>query len=139
MAHGAPTCVDDIPLYLKNIRGGTESSPEVVQIIRNRYKAIGGSSPLLEITQGQAQKLENFLNQGEENFKVYVGMRNWSPYIGDVVKQIMEDSVERVQDIMKRAGGRPGHIFNLGHGILQHTPVDHVKAVVDMVHEYNYE
>ena len=96
MAHGAPTCVDDIPLYLKNIRGGTESSPEVVQIIRDRYKAIGGSSPLLEITQGQAKELENFLNQDELNFKVYVGMRNWSPYIRDVVKQIMEDGVEKI-------------------------------------------
>ena len=40
----------------------------------------------------------------------------------------------RVSDILRRAGGRPGHIFNLGHGILQHTPVDNVKAVVDMVH-----
>jgi uroporphyrinogen decarboxylase len=46
---------------------------------------------------------------------------------------------QRVQEIMKRVGGRPGHIFNLGHGILQHTPVDHVKAVVDMVHEYQHE
>ena len=46
---------------------------------------------------------------------------------------------ERVMDVMKRANGRPGHIFNLGHGILQHTPVDHVKAVVDMVHEYSNE
>ena len=46
---------------------------------------------------------------------------------------------ERVKDIMKRAGGHPGHIFNLGHGILQHTPVDHVKEVVDMVHEYKRE
>jgi len=46
---------------------------------------------------------------------------------------------EKVHDIMKRVGGRPGHIFNLGHGILQHTPVDHVKAVVDMVHEYQHE
>ncbi len=45
---------------------------------------------------------------------------------------------ERVTDILKRAGGRPGHIFNLGHGILQHTPVDHVKAVCDMVHEYRH-
>lgn len=43
----------------------------------------------------------------------------------------------RVHDILNRANGRPGHIFNLGHGILQHTPVDNVKAVVDMVHEYN--
>ncbi|MCH7500697.1 MAG: uroporphyrinogen decarboxylase [Nitrospinae bacterium] len=46
---------------------------------------------------------------------------------------------EKVNDILKRAGGRAGHIFNLGHGILQHTPVDHVKAVVDMVHEYRDE
>lgn len=43
---------------------------------------------------------------------------------------------KRVHDILHRADGRPGHIFNLGHGILQHTPVDNVKAVVDMVHEY---
>lgn len=46
---------------------------------------------------------------------------------------------EKVLDVLRRAEGRPGHIFNLGHGILQHTPVDHVKAVVDMVHEYRYE
>lgn len=37
--------------------------------------------------------------------------------------------------ILDQAAGRPGHIFNLGHGILPHTPVDHVKALVDMVHE----
>ncbi len=43
----------------------------------------------------------------------------------------------RVRDVLTRAAGRPGHIFNLGHGILQHTPVDNVKAVVDMVHEYS--
>ena len=43
---------------------------------------------------------------------------------------------KRVHDILDRANGRPGHIFNLGHGILQNTPVDNVKAVVDIVHEY---
>jgi uroporphyrinogen decarboxylase len=42
----------------------------------------------------------------------------------------------RVDDVLRRAAGRPGHIFNLGHGILQGTPVDSVRAVVDMVHEY---
>lgn len=42
----------------------------------------------------------------------------------------------RVHGILRRADRRPGHIFNLGHGILQHTPVENVKAVVDMVHEY---
>jgi uroporphyrinogen decarboxylase len=44
---------------------------------------------------------------------------------------------KRVHDILRRANGRPGHIFNLGHGILQHTPVENVRAVVDMVHEFS--
>ena len=42
---------------------------------------------------------------------------------------------ERVSDILKRAGGRPGHIFNLGHGVHQETPVEHVVAMVEAVHE----
>ncbi len=41
----------------------------------------------------------------------------------------------RVEDILRRAGGHPGHIFNLGHGILPTTPVEHVAAAVDMVHK----
>jgi uroporphyrinogen decarboxylase len=43
----------------------------------------------------------------------------------------------RVKDILKRAEGRPGHIFNLGHGIIVGTPVDNVIALVDMVHEHS--
>ena len=43
---------------------------------------------------------------------------------------------EKVYDVLRRAEGRPGHIFNLGHGILQHTPPEHVKAVVEFVREY---
>ena len=44
---------------------------------------------------------------------------------------------ENVKKILDAVGGRPGHIFNLGHGILPSTPVDHVAALVDMVHEYS--
>lgn len=42
-----------------------------------------------------------------------------------------------VRDILNRAAGRPGHIFNLGHGILPETPVDNVLALIDAVHEYS--
>jgi len=41
-----------------------------------------------------------------------------------------------IHDVLRRAEGRPGHIFNVGHGILQHTPEENVKAAVEIVHEY---
>jgi len=43
----------------------------------------------------------------------------------------------RAEEILRRAGGRPGHIFNLGHGILPETPVENVIALVKHVHEYS--
>jgi uroporphyrinogen decarboxylase len=42
---------------------------------------------------------------------------------------------EQAKRIIEQAGGRPGHIFNLGHGILPETPVENVIALVEMVHE----
>jgi len=42
----------------------------------------------------------------------------------------------KAREVMDAAGGRPGHIFNLGHGILPSTPEDSVKALADFVHEY---
>lgn len=96
MAHGAPESVDDIPEYLRNIRGGRESAPETIQIIRDRYEKIGGKSPLREITQELCARLESFLNQQGSQFKVYCGMRNWSPYICDEVKRMKEDGVKKV-------------------------------------------
>lgn len=47
-----------------------------------------------------------------------------------------EELLARVREILARAAGRPGHIFNLGHGVLPGTPVDQVRAVVDQVHEH---
>jgi protoporphyrin/coproporphyrin ferrochelatase len=96
MAHGAPESTDDIPEYLKTIRGGRDSKPETIQIIRDRYEQIGGKSPLREITAELAERLEKFLNQEGPQFKVYVGMRNWSPYIRDEVKRMKEDGIEKV-------------------------------------------
>jgi len=46
---------------------------------------------------------------------------------------------KRIHDVLRRAEGRPGHIFNVGHGILQHTPEDNVKAAVEIVHEWSME
>jgi uroporphyrinogen decarboxylase len=43
----------------------------------------------------------------------------------------------RAHEVLRRAAGRPGHIFNLGHGILQETPVENVKALVEFVREFS--
>jgi uroporphyrinogen decarboxylase len=43
----------------------------------------------------------------------------------------------RAADVLRRAGGRPGHVFNLGHGILPETPVEHVKALAQFVQEHS--
>jgi uroporphyrinogen decarboxylase len=50
-----------------------------------------------------------------------------------------EELKSRAQDILRRADGRPGHIFNLGHGILPETPVENVKALCDFVREHSAE
>ena len=57
---------------------------------------------------------------------------NLDPTILFADRKVIRSQVQRVLD---EAGGRAGHIFNLGHGILPHTPVDNVIALVDMVHE----
>lgn len=49
----------------------------------------------------------------------------------------MPELRQRVRSVLDRAGGRPGHIFNLGHGVLQQTPVENVKSVVDWVHQWS--
>jgi uroporphyrinogen decarboxylase len=51
----------------------------------------------------------------------------------------MEILKRKAAEILDEAAGRPGHIFNLGHGLLPATPEDAVKALADFVHEYRYE
>ena len=46
-----------------------------------------------------------------------------------------DDLCRRAKDVLQQAGGRPGHIFNLGHGVLPQTPVDNVLALIEYVHE----
>lgn len=97
MAYGGPDTLSDVEPYLLDVRGGRPTSPELVEEIRERYALIGGSSPLLAITRRQAQALQNALNQSQPGaFRVYVGMRHWTPYIRDVVGEIAASGVRRL-------------------------------------------
>ena len=93
LAHGTPETVEQIPEYLRNVVSGRPLPQAVIEEIQHRYSLIG-RSPLTEITMEQARLVEAELAAGGEPVRVYVGMRNWRPYIPDVVRQMRADGVE---------------------------------------------
>lgn len=93
MAYGGPGNLDEVEPYLKDIRGGRVTRPQLVEEIRARYARIGGRSPILELTRAQAAGIGRQLG---DQFKVFVGMRHWHPYIQDVVDVIARAGHERV-------------------------------------------
>ncbi|MHB0988110.1 MAG: ferrochelatase [Bellilinea sp.] len=100
LAYGGPDSLDDVEPYLLDVRGGRATPPELVEEIRGRYAAIGGRSPLLEITRRQAQALEAQLNRNSPgNYRVFVGMRHWKPYIREAVDQIAREGITQVTAI----------------------------------------
>ncbi|MGA2356296.1 MAG: ferrochelatase [Terriglobales bacterium] len=90
LAHGSPENPDQIPEFLKHVTGGRPLPPTVVEEIRHRYSLIG-FSPLACWTLLQADQLSQLLNM-----PVFVGMRNWKPFISDAVKAIASGGYERV-------------------------------------------
>jgi ferrochelatase len=93
LAHGTPETVEQIPEYLRNVTGGRSLPFEVVEEIQRRYALIG-HSPLTEITFEQGRLVEVELAGDGESVPVYVGMRNWHPFIADVVRQMRANGVE---------------------------------------------
>lgn len=92
LAHGTPETVEQIPEYLRNVVSGRPLPQPVIDEIQHRYALIG-RSPLTEITLEQARLVEAELAAQGEPVRVYAGMRNWRPYIADVVRQMRADGV----------------------------------------------
>ena len=93
LAHGTPETVEQIPEYLRNVVSGRPLPQHVVEEIQHRYSLIG-RSPLTELTMEQARLTEVELATQGKAVPVYVGMRNWRPYIPEVVKQMRADGIE---------------------------------------------
>ena len=93
LAHGTPETVEQIPEYLRNVVSGRPLPQQVIEEIQHRYSLIG-RSPLTELTQEQGRIVEAELAAAGQPVRVYVGMRNWRPYIPDVVRQMREDGVQ---------------------------------------------
>lgn len=102
MAYGTPTKEEDIEKYYTHIRQGRKPSTEMLEELKGRYEAIGGISPLARITQEQAEKLEEYLNnaQDEIQFKMYLGLKHIEPFIEDTVKQMHEDGIKEAVSIV---------------------------------------
>lgn len=94
LAHGAPERVEDVESYLNYVRGGRPGSPHVVEEVRQRYAAIGGSSPLLAWTKHQAAALGDLLG-----IPVFFGMRNWRPFIAEAMEKVRQAGIERMAAI----------------------------------------
>jgi len=88
LAYGGPDRLEDIPEYLLAVRGGRETPAQLVDEITKRYRLIGGFSPLLQITRSAARQLQERLQ-----LPVFVGMRNWQPYIADVVAEMSDTGI----------------------------------------------
>jgi ferrochelatase len=88
LAHGAPERLEDIPEFLLNVRGGRRLPDAAVEEIVRRYAQIGGGSPLRKLTELQARALARRISA-----PVYVGMRNWTPFIAETVLQMAADGI----------------------------------------------
>jgi ferrochelatase len=90
LAHGSPESLDDVPEFVRHITGGRPLPEAILEEVRYRYSRIG-KSPLTEITMAQAQEV-----QRELGLPVYVGMRNWKPFVAEAVRQMLNAGVEQV-------------------------------------------
>lgn len=102
MAYGTPYKEDDVERYYTHIRRGRKPTLEMLEDLRNRYEAIGGISPLAKITLEQAKKLEEHLNeiQDEIEFHMYLGLKHIEPFIEEAVKQMHEDGIKEAISIV---------------------------------------
>jgi ferrochelatase len=96
MAYGSPNSLDEVGEYLRQVRGGRLPMPEEVERLRDRYRQVGGQTPLLKITLAQAKALEEKLQSNRPGSRVYVGMKHWYPFIEDVVEKIENDGAPSI-------------------------------------------
>jgi ferrochelatase len=96
LAFGGPRSLDEVEPFLTRLFRGRKPSTEQLESVEERYRLIGGCSPLPEITSKQAKALENSLNLKDCQVKSYVGMRYGHPLIEETLKGILRDGIREV-------------------------------------------
>lgn len=102
MAYGTPYKEEDIERYYTHIRHGRKPEAAALQDLQDRYKAIGGISPLAQITEAQAKAIEEKLNlvQDEYEYKAYIGLKHIEPFIEDAVETMAKDGIKEAVSLV---------------------------------------
>ena len=95
IGYGAPEKREDIAPFLRKVAGARPIPEKRLREVASHYEIFDGKSPLNEFTRRQAAKLEKFLARRGHDLPVYVGMRNWHPFIGDELERMRRDGVSR--------------------------------------------
>ncbi len=95
MAYGSPDRLEQVEAYYTDIRRGSPPPRPLLDELLGRYRAIGGGSPLSRIVERQRAALEAALAERGAPLPVYAGMKHIDPFIGDVVRRMAADGVER--------------------------------------------
>jgi ferrochelatase len=95
MAYGSPSGPEDVRPYLEDVRGGRPVSDEAVEELAERYRRIGGRSPLDDVTEAQRAALEQ-----ELGVPVFVGMKHWRPRISEAVEEALAAGATRIVGIV---------------------------------------
>ena len=96
LAFGGPRSLEEVEFLLTRLFGGRRPSQEQLERVKDRYRLIGGCSPLPEITASQAEQLAGRLNAKGYSFKPYVGMRYCHPLIEEIMTRVLEDGLREV-------------------------------------------
>jgi len=96
IGYGAPEKKEDIMPFLRNVASGRPIPEDRLREVAHHYEIFDGKSPLNELTYKQAQKLEKLLLEHGYDLPVYIGMRNWHPFIKDSLEQMWEKGVRKL-------------------------------------------
>ena len=95
--------MSEVRPFLDNVLRGRPVPPERVDVVVHHYEVIGGRSPFNELTFRQARALEAELRSGGPALPVYVGMRNWTPYLHETLQRMADAGVRRAVGVIMAA------------------------------------
>jgi ferrochelatase len=100
IAFGGPTAPEEIRPFLARVTKGISIPPERLEEVARHYEAVGGKSPLNEITLRQARSLQSLWQEQKRDLPVYLGMRNSRPFFIETLKQMADDGIKRALGVI---------------------------------------